>query len=242
MLQDVDLSYRNGMLQTDSTLVVGASGAIKFGAAADTDLYRLSANSLATDGALTVFGSMLVGTNPVTGDSNNPNPSDNGFKAWSFDCANATGSFTPVSGTLYLTAIPVHKPVTVTKLWWGMGAAANTPVSGQNFAGLFNSSGTLLQSVGIDTQVAGSNGPQNATITSTALAVGFYWVGILQNATTPQQLVRSTPAFLSIANANLAAASLRACVNGTSLTAMPASITPASNSQSGAGIFWTAVS
>ncbi len=59
--------YRGGagLLQTDSTLVVGTAGAIKFGTAADTDLYRLAANSLATDGALTVFGALTLGSTPI---------------------------------------------------------------------------------------------------------------------------------------------------------------------------------
>jgi hypothetical protein len=123
-----------------------------------------------------------------------------------------------------------------------MGTAAGTPTAGQNFAGIFSSAGSLLVSAGIDTQVTGSNGPQNVTIGSTTLPAGTYWVGILQNATTPQQLVRSAPAFVSIANAGISTSLFRACVNGTGLTAMPSSVTPASNSSSGAAHLWAAVS
>lgn len=210
--------------------------------ARDTNLYRSAADTLKTDDSLVIAGTLTVGGAPVTGDRNVAGPADNGLKAWSFDPASASATTGITSGTLYLTAIFVRAPITITKLWYGMGTAATSPVAGQNFVGLFSSAGTLLASAGIDTQVTGTNGPQNVTITSTALAAGCYWFGILQNAATPQALVRSAPAFGALSNVNLSSATFRAAVNGTGLTAMPSSITLASNSQSGASHLWAAVS
>jgi len=195
-------------------------------------------------GAKVFSGTLAVGAvpNPISGDVNAPVPGDHSLLAWTFDPAFASAAQTPTSGTLYLMRIFVRSATTASKIWWGQGTAANTPTAGQNFMGIYSAAGALLASAGTDTQVAGSNGPTSVAITPTALPAGAYWIASLQNATTAQQFLRDNPSFTAMNNVNLAGASLRSAVNGTVLTAMPASITPGSNTGAGSFGFWAAIS
>lgn len=198
------------------------------GAIIDTPLTldRSTGNLLLTQG-LKIAGAQVVISNTVR-------PTDHSLKAWTFDPATASTVQGVVSGTLYLSALYVHVDTVVTRLYYGAGTAANTPVASQNYIGIYNAAGTLVASASIDSTVTNANGPQYVTVSSTTLVAGNYWVGILQNAATPQQLVRSAPAFVSMANMGLSATSLRAATNGTGLTSLPSSITPSSNTASGA--------
>lgn len=213
MLQDVDLRYKGANLYTARGLEVG--------------------------GALTVDGS-VTSVMPST-----TVPADHGLAAWTFDIANASSSFAMTNGTLYLCSVYFRQAVpTVSKLWFAVNAVAVSPVSGQNFVGLYNSSGVLLGSVGIDGKTT-TNGAQFGQLGSalTNLTAGQYWVGLMTNSATPPQLSRAAAQVASYLDTNLSPSSYRWAVNGTSLTtALPASITPSANTQTGMIGYWAAAS
>lgn len=171
--------------------------------------------------------------------SNTANPQDHGVVAWSIDPASASSSSTLTNGTQYFTSLYVRNAVTVTKLHFIVGTGATTPVAGQNFIGIYNSSGTKLASVGIDTEIAAA-GWHEVTISSTALSPGIYWVGLVSNASVGAAIARAGGVSANGNNFNLTASTYRFFVNGTSKTALDASITPASNSVTGSIAFFAA--
>lgn len=171
-----------------------------------------------------------------------PQPADHGLIAWSSDPSFAGSTSSAVSGTLYLAAIWIRSSTTISKLWWIHTTAATGAVAGQNWAALYDSAGTRLSSVGIDSE-ATSNGVRSPSLTTPqAVTPGRYWVALLFNATTPPILARTAGASATGNNMGLTGAALRYAVNGTSLTAVPASITPASNTTTGAVSLAVAVS
>lgn len=200
-----------------------------------------AAAGLTASGAVSLPGATTIGGLTVA-DPNSAQPGDHGFVAWSYDPSFASTAQILTNGTLYLSAVRLRRSTTVAKVWWAQSAAAVTPTAGQSFACLINSAGTVLSSAGIDTQIAGANGTQNATLTApqTNLAAGLYWVGLLANAATAPTLARTNGLLTGLNNANLAGASLRYATNGTGLTALPASVTPAGNTAGPS--LWAAVS
>lgn len=196
----------------------------------------LTASSAATLAAGTTIGGLTMA------DPNMFLPADHGFVAWSYDpsFASTTGALT--AGTLYLSAVRLRRAQTITKVWWAQTTAASSVTSGQNYAALISSAGTVLSSVGIDSAITGSNNPISATLgaAQTNAPAGVYWVAILTNATTPPTLVRTNGVLTGLNNAGLTGATLRYAVNGTGLTALPGSITPSSNSVGPS--WWVAVS
>jgi hypothetical protein len=169
----------------------------------------------------------------------NYTPADHSLVAWSGDPAAMVNVSAFTNGTLYLSKVLLRKAATISKLWYNCTTAAVSPVAGQNFIGLFDSSGTLLASASIDGNLT-ANVVHSISITPQNLAAGSYWVGMITNASTPPQFARSSGN--NLMNAGLTAANYRFAVNGTGRTSMPATITPGSNSVSGVISLWTAIS
>lgn len=158
-----------------------------------------------------------------------PHPREHGLIAWTDDPGRVSSGKAGTAGTLYLAALYVPRPVTATKLLWGINTAGASPVSGQNFVGLYDSSGTRLASVGVDARIT-STGPFIETI-SADLTPGLHWVAFLLSATTMPAVYRGADLNATLLNINLAAtpALFRYATNGTALTALPASVTPTAN-------------
>lgn len=156
-----------------------------------------------------------------------PHPRAHGLAAWSFPPEQVASGKAGVAGTLYLAELFVPRPLAATKLAWGINTAGVSPVSGQSFVGLYDASGTRLASVGVDGRVT-STGAWLETI-SVALTPGSYWIAFLVNAATMPQIYRGGDLNAGLMNLNLGASMLRWATNGTGLTALPSSITPASN-------------
>lgn len=194
-------------------------------------------------GNLQTYGTATVAGVPVPGGL--WLPSDSGFIAAAYDQAGTTNSTLTVSGTVYLTRVVVRAATTINKLLVGVATAASSVTANENFLGLFNSAGTLVASTAagtLDTMIT-SSGIVPATLSSPySAAAGYYWVAFLNNATTPATLSRASGASLSIANGGAVASAYRFAVNGTAQTALPASITPGSNTTAGAFTMWAAVS
>lgn len=165
-------------------------------------------------------------------------PADHGLAGWAFDPSLINNSSTAVSGTLYLTKILVRSAITVSSVWWSVVTAATSPTAGQNWVGLYDSSGNRLAQTGVDAVVTTTGAKQTAL--SASLSPGFVWAALLFNATTGP-MVGAGSNFQSIPNIGLAAAGLRWAVNGTGRTSLPATITPASNTSTGNLNYWAAV-
>jgi hypothetical protein len=157
-----------------------------------------------------------------------PHPEENGLIAWTFPPENTASGKAGIAGTLYLAKIHVPRSVSATKIGWGINTAGVTPTSGQNWIGLYNSAGTLVASVGVDARVT-TTGAWLETISSTALTPGFYWVAFLFNAATMPQIYRGQDLNGTLMNLGLTTSILRWATNGTGLTTLPSTITPASN-------------
>jgi hypothetical protein len=221
---------------TNRRWLVLADGTTKWGpgnATQDVNLYRPSAGVLRTDNSLAVAGFALGA----------PRPASSGYLAWNCDPQVTPGAASVgTAKTLYLNAIEVNAAVTTTKGYFIVNASGSGGTAGNNWIGLFDSAGTLVASAGIDAAVTAAQGLFTATWSVSApLTPGLYWVGIVFNATGMPQLIRQGGAILAAINNNLAAASLRACVNGTNVTTL-ANITPGSNAQTNAQAYWVAIS
>ena len=110
-------------------------------------------------------------------------PNDHNIVAWSFDPALMSAGVQAVSGTQYLIGLQVNQATKVTKIYWTVQTPATTAVTGQNFVGLVNHNGTLLQSVGVDANVTAALGLRTTTIPATAVTPGLYWVVMMFNFT-----------------------------------------------------------
>lgn len=161
-------------------------------------------------------------------------PSEVGLVGWTAspeDGGNATTAAL-TSGTLILASFWLRNTSTISNVILHVTTAGATLTSGQCLIGIYNSSGTLIGQTADQSGVWTSTGVKTAALTSAIsnAAPGKYYVAILAVGTTP-------PAFragASVAtwwngNGALAGANLRCFTNGTALTALPASITPASN-------------
>jgi Pectate lyase superfamily protein len=172
-------------------------------------------------------------------------PVDMGFVAWNYDPVGTTNSTLTVNGTVYLAQLQIRYATTISKLSVGVSTAATTVTANQNFLGLYNASGTrvaVTAAGAIDTGLTSSGILTASVVTPYAAAAGMYWVAFVNNASTAATLSRASGANLSIANGGLSAAAFRYAVNGTTQTSLPSSITPASNTVTGAFTMWAAAS
>lgn len=172
-------------------------------------------------------------------DNSFPMPVDHGFKAWSGDPSLATATTTTnTGGTVYLSSLFIRGPMTITKLYWINNTGGSGATAGQNEVGIYSSAGTRLASVNVDSMLG--SGMQTATISSTSLTAGQYWVAAVFNASGMPGLARTNASLFGNNNANLTTATMRYATNATGQTTLPASITPASNSTTNAVAWWCA--
>ncbi len=158
---------------------------------------------------------------------------DSGFLAWAYDSALANGGTdaAQTSGTVYLSQIIVRQPITTTAVSVYVAQAGATLTSGQNFLGLYNSTGTRVAVTADQTTAWGTTGYKSAAWTaSTPLTPGKYWVAFLGNGTTPARFARAAGILnATLYNGTLGTGQLRFASNATAQTSLPSSITPASN-------------
>lgn len=177
-----------------------------------------------------------------------PNTAASGFNGQSFDLPSA--SALAVSGTLHFAKIMVPVTFSAHKVFLEMVEKGSGLTAAQNKCGIYSSAGVLLgetaDQTGSATKWSGTAGIQSMLLEATAEIVGgpgvFIWIGVLSVGTTPPKFASSGyVGSIEALNGNLAAATARACVAATGQTALPGSITPASNDKKTGPFFWVAI-
>lgn len=177
-------------------------------------------------------------------------PSDDSLITANYDPVLADAATQVTAGALYLTKLQVRQTAIISNLWFGITVSGAGTSTG-TFVGLYSAAGTLL------TGSADVGGPGNGTFATPFESVkialstpqqiiggSWVWAAMLINlSVTMPTLYRalSDAAFVGLTDWN-GVSSLRFAVNGTGLTALPATITPGSNSTSNARSWWTGAS
>lgn len=191
----------------------------------------------ATD--ITADGNQAAGSIGKAADAGHVHPgptgvflaSDTSFLAWNYDPAFMSTGQVLTTGVVYLVRINVRSPMTVTNVDLFLSTAGLSLTANESFAGLYNSSGTLIGATADQSTAWTSGSAVMKTMALVggpyALSTGYYWVGIVSNGGTPPTLGRWSSFALGSSNAGLAAAGYRWATNGTG-TAL-ANITPSAN-------------
>lgn len=163
-----------------------------------------------------------------------PGSGASGFLGWNNDPAAGSAGSASAAGTLYLQQLNFYQATTITNLWYWVttaGAGASTGT----FVGIYSSSGSLLTgSADMASKFTGSTGAQQCAVTTpqSFSAGSFCWTAVLCNLATTQVTLLRMATISAALNGNLTAANSRWGTAGTGMTALPATITPSSISQS----------
>lgn len=219
-----------GVLPSATT---SAKGAAQFDATA-TDIQPAGTQSAGSNGLIADSGHV----HPTTGWL----PADNGYLVANFDPMISTVSSTATAGTLYLMKVFIRSPMTWTNVHFNINTVGSGSSTG-SYVGLYSPSGTLLSgSADIGSVLTGSGGGHSVTLTTaqvlTPSTTSFVWVAFLCNLATTQAKLAAMAS--NAGNDNLSTSAYRFAVNGTGLTSLPSSITPSSNSGSGAIMYFMA--
>jgi hypothetical protein len=114
-------------------------------------------------------------------------PSDQGYLAWTFDPSALQGNTQLAqNGNLYVATVYLRTAQTGTDIVFWLDVVGTGLVAGQNFVGIWNSSGQLLNySVDQTANWSGSPGVKTAVLVEAAtppyFLAGAYWVGLIGN-------------------------------------------------------------
>ncbi|MEU6543898.1 glycosyl hydrolase family 28-related protein [Streptomyces sp. NPDC046859] len=165
---------------------------------------------------------------------NNPTvrPEDHGLITWTDPPTGLSGAgFGLTAGQVYLSKLKiVDRSTVVSNIKYFLTVAQVGGTAGQNFVGLYNSSGTLLVSSADQTTNFSTTGEKTAAITPQTLAVGTYYVAFLANHATTAPSVAGGGGNSGLTNVGLTAGTGRFLNTSAGNTALPASITLASQS------------
>lgn len=169
---------------------------------------------------------------------------DRGFLLWSFPPWAIASTDAPLTGRLVVQRVAVHRAIAVSNIAVFVASAGGTLTAGQNFAGLYDTSGAKLATTGDQSAVWNSTGLATMAITGAPITISppWVWVVILANGTSAPSLSSSATGVGS-GVANLGA-TVSTSFHGrvlTGQTTLPASFTPSSLTQQ-AGGFWVALS
>lgn len=247
------LEVRSENTEAPAARVRGAGTLLDLQDSTGTSKFSVSqAGAVTSTGAQTITGNTTVtGDVAVTGDFavtgyalGEVSPAAQNLTAWSYDPSGAVNAILLTSGTIYLAKLHIPADAAVTKLYWWMPVAGASVTAGQNFGGLYSSAGARLVQADADAKVTATAGLQTLTLASTALTAGsFVWAALVFNAGTAPTLAYASGATgaTTALNVGLTAATFRYATAGTGQTALPSSITPASNSASAIAGPWVAI-
>lgn len=167
-----------------------------------------------------------------------------GLLSWNGNPVMFANSSAPATGVLQMIKLNIPFAGTVSNILITVITNGSSLTSNQNFAGLYNSSGTLLgQTADQSTNWTSGNLKTMPLTSAVNVTPGDYYVGLLANGTTAPSLLRG----LSAANATLVLSINQTAVNasytttGSGLTSLPASVTMASRTLASLA-FWVALS
>lgn len=170
-------------------------------------------------------------------------PADYGFIAWSYDPATAYANNIITAGQANLMLIPVRAATTITNVITHVAVAGATLTSGQCFAGLFNSSGTLLSATADQSTAWQSVGLKTMALTSAqSVAAGLYYVGIFGNGTTLPQFYYNGAAKAGVGASTTIGSTPRMVIDTTNTGLTTAFHSPATLTSANAPYYWAAVS
>lgn len=170
------------------------------------------------------------------------NAQDHDLLYWQFDPGTNMVGSTITSGTVSMSKLWFRQSVTITNVALSITTVGAALVAGQNFAGLYDSLGTLLSATADQTANWGTIGFKEMALTAPqAVAAGYYYVAVVSNAGTTPAFARGSALTASIANAKLTATNGRFTTGPAGQTTLPASITMAARTLTGNAL-WVAVS
>lgn len=173
----------------------------------------------------------------------NTNPVDHGAIAWTFDPASNSGSSTITAGTPFMSKIWVREPTTLSSIMISVTTAGSALTVGQNFAGIYDATGTRIAVSADQTAAWGGTGLISMAMTApVAVTPGAYFLTLLANGTTSPNLARGAVAGSgpSTINFGLTATTGRYATGPAGQTSLPATITMASRTLSAISM-WSAV-
>lgn len=154
-------------------------------------------------------------------------PADQNLVSWTYDpsCIRGTG-VASVSGTVYLMKVKiVNRSTVVTNVIIGVEGAGVTLTAGQNFVGLYDSTGARLAVSADQASSWTSTGMKTIALTApVTLNVGSYYVAFVSNGATPPTLATGAGNNVNI-SVGLSSGALRYIIGPTAQTSLPASIT-----------------
>lgn len=154
-----------------------------------------------------------------------------GFLAMTYDPASAPAGSALTSGTVHMSRVDLPAPATISTITTTVVTAGGTLTAGQNFAGLYDASGTRVGVTADQSAAWTSIGEKNMALTVPyAAAIGTYYVAYLSNGTTPIAPLRGTSgaAVTNLINHGMTMATARWATGPTAQTTLPASITMSS--------------
>lgn len=156
---------------------------------------------------------------------------DQNLVAWSFDIAtNVTGSV-PTSGTVNMTKIWVRQPSVINNIALSIITAPVTLTAGQNFAGLYDSTGARVAVTVDQTANWATTSLKDMPLTAPYnAAAGYYYVAFVSNGATPPAFARGSSIGAGAASVNigLTATDARYTTGPAGQTTLPVSVTLAS--------------
>lgn len=172
-------------------------------------------------------------------------PSDQGMTAWTFDPCGTIDTSTLATGTVYMAALRVRERTTLANIHLYLSSAGATLTAGQNFAGIYNASGTRI---GVSADQSANWASSGAKTIPLAAPVevypGTYYVAVVCNGTTGITVSRGSGNAGQV-NVGLTAANARYTAGGTgwtAQTALPATGTLANRTSTSVVAFWAALS
>lgn len=161
-------------------------------------------------------------------------PEDYGLVSWAYPVMQCSGSAVPTSGTVRMVRLPaLAVTTTFTSACCHIATAPTTPTAGQNFMGLYDSTGTRVAVTADATTPFTTTGDKIVAFTAPYVAApGTYYLAILANAATPPAFSLCASHSASAANFNTGVATAQFTNGPAAQTTLPASITMASRTTS----------
>ncbi|NUP42756.1 MAG: hypothetical protein HOY76_38475 [Streptomyces sp.] len=161
-------------------------------------------------------------------------PADQGLVTWNYDPSDAGVTWNPTArtnGCLFLTAVLLRSPATLTHVLYGLSGAQTTGLTpGQNLIGLYGSDGTLLAQTADQTALWSDPARQRVNRVPWTkpyrAAPGRYYVAFLYNGVTAGLNFKASGAGMT-ANAGAPAGLMRYSMIKGHFTSLPDTAPPA---------------